>query len=355
MDVKRQMKITNFFLTISEWDRHVELTRQFVNAMDSFEPYAAYLRLNNGTGKPLTISNLSNFLEENEFLAEKRPLKAVLRLFDTRMEDELDFEDFLKMILSRDNPTLRFNAVSNPNYEVDTGEKLSEEIEYTMARFFHKASSFLKRIMDDRELQLVIDDEDLFKAVDFKNEGSLTFENLKAFFSRSKIALRDDEIVSILRAIDVNDDGMINQEEFEFFISLFKGEDPDRTIVTALKQKSVKDANFFGEKSGIGSDKKNEFRSEKKNPEKKLEKVKEVVEKKEEKIEFDDIHIGIYKPRESESRMQYIIRKPRDSNVKSKVSMDYSSVKPNERNFRYNKPIIFLIVKGNMRKEGITL
>lgn len=249
MDVRKQMKITNFFLTISEWDRHIELTRQFVNAMDSFEPYAAYLRMNKGSGRPIRVKNLMDFLEENGFRAEKRPLKAVIRMFDTRMEDSLDFEDFLKMILTRDNPDLRFNAVNNPNYEVSYGEKLSEEIEYTMARFFHKASQFLKRIMDDQEVQMVIEDDNLFKIVDVNDDGTINFENLKAFFSRSKIALREGEMVSILRAIDINDDGCINEEEFEYFLSLFKGEDPDITIITALKQRSTSELNFFGEKS----------------------------------------------------------------------------------------------------------
>lgn len=319
MDVKKQMKITNFFLTISEWDRHVELTRQFVNSMDSFEPYAAYLRLNNGSGKPITVKDLSKFLEDNEFIPDKRSLKAVIRMFDTRMEDELDFEDFLKMILSRDNPDLRFNAVSNPNYDVDIGEKLSEEIEYTMGRFFDKASKFLKRITKDRELQIVIEDDDLFGIVDAKNEGAINFENLQAFFSRSKIKLRDDEIVSILRAIDVNDDGYINEEEFEYFLSLFKGEDPDLTIVTALKQKSVNDVNFFGEKSNYGS------------PLKKKKKSSEKRRKSEVTSKYDD-----YNQRESyDSRIKYISRRRNDNKPKKILSNKYSLDKKDSIKLRY--------------------
>jgi Ca2+-binding EF-hand superfamily protein len=126
MDIRQQMKITNFFLTITEWDRHIELTRQFLNAMESFEPYAAYLRLNNGTGEPITAENIALFLQGNGFSADTRNLKTVVRMFDSRIANSLDFEDFLKMILSRDNPDLRFNAVSNPTYEVDFGQKLSD-------------------------------------------------------------------------------------------------------------------------------------------------------------------------------------------------------------------------------------
>ena len=126
MDIRLQMQITNFFLTITEWDRHIELTRQFLNAMESFEPYAAYLRLNGGSGEPITPEDLDRYLKENGFNCSLNHLRTVVQMFDSRLVGSLDFEDFLKMILSRDNPDLRFNAVSNPTYEVDDGQKLSD-------------------------------------------------------------------------------------------------------------------------------------------------------------------------------------------------------------------------------------
>lgn len=101
--------------------------------MESFEPYAAYLRLNGGSGEPITPDDLEKYLKDNGFSCDKNQLRTVIQMFDSRLVGSLDFEDFLKMILSRDNPDLRFNAVSNPTYEVDDGQKLSDQIEYTLA------------------------------------------------------------------------------------------------------------------------------------------------------------------------------------------------------------------------------
>jgi hypothetical protein len=46
-------------------------------------------------------------------------ISLIVRLFDTRFEGSLDFEDYLKMTLSRDNPEIRFSAAQRDNYEVE--------------------------------------------------------------------------------------------------------------------------------------------------------------------------------------------------------------------------------------------
>lgn len=250
MDVRQQMKITNFFLTITEWDRHIELTRQFLNAMESFEPYAAYLRLNEGTGEPITAENVAKFLKENGFRANLNNLRTVIRMFDSRIKDSLDFEDFLRMILSRDNPDLRFNAVSNPTYEVDFGQKLSDQIEYTMAQFFLKASGFLDRIARDDEVQSIIKNPDLFAMIDAENTGALDFENLQDLFRESKIQLRETELIAILRAIDITDDGLIDRIKLDYFLSLCQGQEPSLRVTDEIKARGedTDKTNFFGEK-----------------------------------------------------------------------------------------------------------
>lgn len=252
MDVRQQMRITNFFLTITEWDRHIELTRQFLNAMESFEPYAAYLRLNGGTGEPITADNIAEFLADNGFTSDIKNLRTVIRMFDSRLENSLDFEDFLRMILSRDNPDLRFNAVSNPTYEVDVGQKLTDQIEYTMAQFFIKASGFLDRITQDTEVQIVISNPELFDLIDSEDTGALDFENLQDLFNESKIQLRETELIAILRAIDITDDGLIDRVKLDYFLTLCRGNEPSMRITDEIKARCKAEndqTNFFGERT----------------------------------------------------------------------------------------------------------
>lgn len=241
MKLTDHIKITNFFLTIAEWDRHVELTRQFLNSIQDFEPYAAFLRLSNTQKSSITAKDIFNFQRENNFKSSLKTIKSVIGLFDTKITNNLSFEDFLKMILSRDNPDLRFNAVSNPNYEVNFGEKLCEEIEYTLARFFSKACEFIEKVSHDSEITEVMrigqkeGFDGLFSIIDSDNSGILDFGNLARFFGRSKIRLRDSEMIAILRVIDINDDGIIDEREFEYFTSLFRNKEPKKDLVLSIK------------------------------------------------------------------------------------------------------------------------
>ena len=250
MNINNRLKVVGFFLTISEWDRHLEVIRQILNAIDAFEPYAAYLRLSKGRGTPITPSDILEFSKSNGFDSDYRSISLIVRLFDTRFEGSLDFEDFLKMILSRDNPEIRFSAAQRENYEVEQGDLLAPEIEYTLARFFFKASEFLSKIMSDPETHTILNQTRLFQEIDQNRSGKLDFHNLKAFFEESKIRPRDSEIIAILRIIDINDDGKIKENEFNFFIDLFNGREPNAMTLNGLKHEHEEEnkVNYFGEK-----------------------------------------------------------------------------------------------------------
>src|SRR3990167_5098505 len=104
MNVNKSLKIAGFFLSLSEWDRHVEVIRQIMNSLEDFEPYAAFLRITKGKQNYIQASNISEFLRENGIRVEERLLGMIVRLYDTSFENRLNFGDFLRMVLTRDNP-----------------------------------------------------------------------------------------------------------------------------------------------------------------------------------------------------------------------------------------------------------
>ena len=242
MNVNKRLKIAGFFLTLSEWDRHIEVIRQILNSLDRFEPYAAFLRITKGRENAIRSQDVCEFLQENGVKTDEKLVAMMIRLYDTNFTNSLNFEDFLKMILTRDNPDMRFESALRPNYDVVGLENvLSEEIEYTLARFFKKACEFLQKMINDQETQRLIDDNTIFSEVDTKKSRRIDFSNLKAFFESSKIVPRDSEIISILRVIDINDDGIITEIEFNFFIELFSKRDPSDLIIGKLKELKSKD------------------------------------------------------------------------------------------------------------------
>jgi len=270
MDFNLRLKVVGYFLTISEWDRHLEVIRQILNSIETFEPYAAYLRLTKGKGVPITATDISEFMKNNGFEGDYMAISLIVRLFDTRFDNSLDFEDFLKMMLSRDNPEIRFQAAQRDNYEVEQGDLLAPEIEYSMARFFYKASEFLSKIMSDPETHVILNEKNIFTSIDIGNKRILDFHNLKAFFEETKIRPKDTEIIAILRIIDINDDGKINETEFKFFIDLFSGMDPSQLTLNSLKKvhENENKLNYFGEKPNINPHKYEERRQRRQSSEK---------------------------------------------------------------------------------------
>jgi hypothetical protein len=197
-------------------------------------------------------------------------------IFDASLEGKLDFEDFLKMVLSQENKSLRFNAVVNPNYEVTDDQDLGEEIEYTLARFFWKITQYLERISNDKDIVLTLSQQNqvffdsmkysgnyaprnihgvmtrsaiprqyspsdynggVFRLIDHGSQSCLDFGNLARFFEKSNLTMRDTDLISILRLIDINDDGKIDEDEFNYFISIFKIVEPAAKLNELLNKR----------------------------------------------------------------------------------------------------------------------
>lgn|SRR3990167_500841 len=245
-----RLKVAGFFLTLAEWDRSLEVTRQILNGIDAFEPYAAFLRISQST-RALSVDLVESFLRDNNQRASAKELDVVLRLYDTKFAGALDFEDFLKMTLARDNPKSRFEAAATrETYAVGENQRLPEEIEYTLSRFFTKACELITRLRTEIDSNQGINEKEIFSHLSLGHSGNLDFKVLKQFFENLKIVPKDSEIISILRAIDINDDGIIDRTELEYFISMFSSKGPSSLCFSRLRDRATSEnqVNYFGER-----------------------------------------------------------------------------------------------------------
>ena len=89
VNVTQKLKIAGFLLNIAEWDRHIEITRQILNGVDSFEPYAAFLRLTRGkTSSLLEATDVYDFLKENGSDASLKSIHCVIQLNNLKLEED---------------------------------------------------------------------------------------------------------------------------------------------------------------------------------------------------------------------------------------------------------------------------
>lgn len=242
VNATHRLKVAGFFLNLAEWDRHIEITRQILNGIEAFEPYAAFLRLTRGKSSSLLEANdVVTFLRENSIEVSTKTVQCVIQLNDAKLRGGMSFEDFLKFTLSRDNPRSRFEAAAKREiYEVEQGGRLAEEVEYTLARLFSKSCEFVERLRQDAESQTVFEERYLFTQLADKSD-KLDFNQLKKYFTSLKIVPKDSELIAILRIVDINDDGLIDRPELEYFIATVAGSSNVNDLADKVRHRQTRE------------------------------------------------------------------------------------------------------------------
>lgn len=247
------VKITEFFLNIAQWERHVEFTRQFLNGLDHFEPYSTFRHITKSSGNQVEISDFMNYLDKNGNGFETTEVEPVLLLYDSNSDMRLNYEEFLQIVLSKDNSDLRFLAANRQPFEYEDNDDLYPETDLVLSNLLAKEIYFLDSFRKDPDLYDQFYKNDWFIEIDKAGTGFIDFDNLKEFFNLNNIFPLDEEIIFILRRIDIDDDGRIDKEEFVKFINLIltvpyygntKGKDQEIKAQMRESHKNTKYVNY---------------------------------------------------------------------------------------------------------------
>lgn len=234
-----KLKFAGLLLSFAELDRMIEISRQALTCFRGFEPYSAFQRLVRSSTNPMGVTpgSLDTFMRETGFNADLSSLETVVHLYSARLAGLLDFEDFLRMVLSREASDARFEAAKRavPDAEI------CPEIEYLLARLLSKLSDSIRRLKVDSDTQMMLNDSsNLFSLLGGRQQ--LDFSILQAFFKGLGLVVKDSDVLAVLRIVDINDDGVIDRSEFEFFISLFNVRNHSNatreTLASKIKLKS---------------------------------------------------------------------------------------------------------------------
>lgn len=216
------MRAAAFFLGLAEADRAVELGRQALTCSHAFEPYSAFQRLakadafdDQTASMAVTPKAIVAFLQEVGIAADHSAVETVVNLYSSKMAGFLDFEDFLRLVLSREASDARFEAAKR---EVPQDQAISPEAEFLLGRLLNRLGDQFRRIKTDPETQALLSDPtSIFSNLSSRN---LDFSGLQTFFKQAGLSIPDKDILSVLRLIDINDDGVVDRAELEYFLSI---------------------------------------------------------------------------------------------------------------------------------------
>lgn len=214
---QQKLKLAGFLLNFAELDRAIELNRQALTCCKGFEPYSAFQRLAQYSDIPMSITPgaMEEFLRDVGINSDHSSLETIVNVYSSKLSGFLDFEDFLRLVLSREASDARFEAAKR---EVPQEVATSSEIEYFLGRLIQKLGENFRRLKVDPETQTLLADPS--SIVSSLVSRQLDFSGLQNFFKQNGVSVPDKDVLAVLRLIDINDDGVVDRAELEYFLSV---------------------------------------------------------------------------------------------------------------------------------------
>lgn len=214
---KVETKLTQLFKAIAESETEIEKLRQSLAEKHDFEPYAAFKRIDSSGLGYITITDLHQFLKDNNVFASEEDMHVIFHQLDSDRDQRMTYADFISAILTATNYHLRQLVTQRKPSPIDGNNPLPLHVEDLIAKIFEKEMDtsnkieFLKEdLSDDRDF----DNIRMFRAADVNNCGYLEQKGLEAFFKKNGWFATEGDLAALFHRIDKDRDGKVSFAEF---------------------------------------------------------------------------------------------------------------------------------------------
>jgi len=216
--------IANFFSTIQEGEKIIEIKRNNLNKSYDFEPFILFNRLDQFRNNYLTEDNFINFLKLNNIESTINEAKYLILFYDSDFTQNLNYNQFLNLVLSKDYYEIRNSINSkieeNLNNSNDNSDNSISYISYETEKLF---SELLKSEFDlIKQLDLILSKikfngdfslSELFNEISIS--GIVISSKLNKFLNENDINLNDNDIKLILKRCDIKKNGRVDLFDLE--------------------------------------------------------------------------------------------------------------------------------------------
>lgn len=138
--------LLNFLIEYAEGEKQQEILRQILCEQELFEPYAAFQRIDRNRNGALDAHQLRKFLASNGKQYTHNEIMDALKQYDLDGDDQLIYSEFLRVVLSVDNPVLRSVVSQRQTYEVNDDVFLEYDIEFALSRLLSMEIELQKKL-----------------------------------------------------------------------------------------------------------------------------------------------------------------------------------------------------------------
>ena len=213
-----ESQIIKLLLTLADLERQVEINRQVLSQNLDFDAYQAFRYIDTDNKNSINSENLLNFLNKNGICTNLNELQYLILFYDENQDGCLSYTEFLNMILSESNYSLRKLARERIG---STFPKINLpfNVEYSIVKLFEKELYLIREIsclINFLKSKCDFNTHELYHLIKGNNEF-IKPENIKNFLLKNSVKFNDDDIRNIMKRLDFNRDSKIDYCEFHKF------------------------------------------------------------------------------------------------------------------------------------------
>jgi Ca2+-binding EF-hand superfamily protein len=216
--------LCKYFSHLIENEKNIELHRQILGRFPEFEPYAAFMRIDRACKKYITFQDLKQFLKENLVRFSDKGLQEMIRQYDKDSDGVLNYEEYMPICVTSNNPDLRANVTQRPNYKVDPELCLNKEIEQELSIIFRLEIEMVEySLIKSEGIKYLygFDVRNCFEEIDYIKDGYIDDNELSIFIKRFGFISNLSEIKGLLFRIGKKWKGGAYVITFEDFENIF--------------------------------------------------------------------------------------------------------------------------------------
>lgn len=207
-------KLADFFNTLAEIERKVEVTRQVLIENRNFDVLLCFKRIASKENKMIAIQNLQDFLTKSLKNVTKGEIYLLFYNLDTQRDNYIDWDEFVNFMISKE---CSFNE--NSGFE----KKFTREIEHSLSRVFEEEIQGLKISEEMKEGILFdrsFDTRGIFDLIRGEGEDTITLDDIHCFVSSILGQITYGRAQRILRRLTRSRTGNLNFEEWQNIMTL---------------------------------------------------------------------------------------------------------------------------------------
>lgn len=136
LSIETESRVVKLFINLFEGEKSVEISRENLALQREFDAYQIFQRFDRERKNYIDEYNVVDFLKENSIYCTNSEARLMLSFYDSNYDGNLNYTEFLNMILSDSNYSIRRLARDRIGYRL--GNILAYDVEYHLSRLLER-------------------------------------------------------------------------------------------------------------------------------------------------------------------------------------------------------------------------